>query len=321
MKSQRILIIIAYFGKLPHYFEYFCKSVFANEGILDVLLVTDQEVQRRNNLYVHNATLKNLRERLVKFIQKNSDAPFNQRPIFRATDRKICDIKVVFRFLFDREIKNISAYDKNDYVGYGDLDVVYGNLASYMAGEHRNIPALTDFEVIGLGGHFTAIKFGSVIWENMLSCHWLYESLVRRTMTVLDEGNFRKYLVTMAGVHDDKDEKFLSDYSIKRKNSRWHQGEFLDNFYTNKIPLIGLAYKSMHISTKNKGSGLGFYTTQTKEIESFKNIDKLVLDKTGLHYHINDKKNSIMYCHLGSKLDYDFIGTDDEVIILSGKKK
>ena len=109
MNNQRILIIIAYFGKLPHYFEYFCKSFFANEGILDILLVTDQEVQSRNNLYVHKSTLKNLRERLVKFIQKNSDAPFNQRPIFRATDRKICDIKVVYRFLFDEDIKDISA--------------------------------------------------------------------------------------------------------------------------------------------------------------------------------------------------------------------
>ena len=58
MNKPRILIIIAYFGKLPSCFKYFCKSVFANESVLDVLLVTDQDVKSQNNLYVHKSNFK-----------------------------------------------------------------------------------------------------------------------------------------------------------------------------------------------------------------------------------------------------------------------
>ena len=35
-------------------------------------------------------------------------------------------------------------------------------------------------------------------------------------MVVLDEGNFRKYLITKA-VYNDKDETFLNDYRVCRR--------------------------------------------------------------------------------------------------------
>ena len=309
MNKPRILIIIAYFGKLPSCFKYFCKSVFANEGVLDVLLVTDQDVQSQNNLYVHKSTLRNLQERLVKFVHENSEISFNQKNIFRASSRKICDIKVAYKFLFEDEINSIRKYHENDYVGYGDLDVIFGNISSYMNGDHEGIPPLRDFEILGLHGHFTAIKFGSIIWKDILTQDWFFESLVGRGMVVLDEGNFRKYLITKAGVYQDKDEKFLNDWRVCRRGTdKWHGSPALYNFYKNEIPLVGLFYGNMmgNLSIENNDFKITReWDTEGNLIES--RIDKLIMENSKLYYLTKDTKKFVLYCHLGSVQKFNFL--------------
>ena len=44
MVKNKIILIIPYFGKLPNYARYFFQSVRYNSNIIDILLLTDQDI-------------------------------------------------------------------------------------------------------------------------------------------------------------------------------------------------------------------------------------------------------------------------------------
>lgn len=116
---MKIVIITCYFGKLPWYFSYFLHSCGYNLT-LDFFIITDD--QSFNNKYPKN----------VHFIYKTLESInkiASQRLRFCVNIQygyKVCDFRPAFGFLFPDIIEGY------DFWGYGDIDVIYGNIRNFI---------------------------------------------------------------------------------------------------------------------------------------------------------------------------------------------
>lgn len=133
--NSNSLLIITYFGNFTDAAQKSLESLLEND--IDVMLFADSEVlYKKNNFYFNNMNallLKNIVE-----------AKMNLKQNFKSY-YKLCDFKVFFPFIFS------DFYTKEyDYVGFCDLDVLYGDINSFI-----DSPTTEYFDVIGNRGHFT----------------------------------------------------------------------------------------------------------------------------------------------------------------------
>lgn len=151
---KKICIIWPYFGKLPLIFPLLMESCRENPTI-DWLLFTDQEIgEHPQNVIIHRCTLKSLRE---SFEQKLGFQTALTKPY------KLCDFKPAYPYLFQ---EYVSGYD---FVGYGDMDVIYGDLRSFFADE-----LLEQYDKLLVLGHLSLIK-------NTSECTQIFKNDVANT--------------------------------------------------------------------------------------------------------------------------------------------
>ncbi len=214
--SPRLTIVAMYFGKLPFYFERYRESVIRNKGCLDVLFVTDQTVRPAENFHVHQTTLNEVRRRLHEVLAEGGfEIPCReliQHP------KKICDVRVLSRFLFEPELRAIRLHSPDDYIGYADIDLIYGNIGNFLEGRVRNLPALKRFEIVGMHGHLTAVRFGSPVWEGLTEKRWIHRAMKAKHHMILDEGMFRKHLLLHGGLYEGRVSRFKNAWPMG-----WHR--------------------------------------------------------------------------------------------------
>lgn len=119
IKSKiNILLIIPYFGRWPKYFNIFLKSCENNDW-LDILFFTDCEIPNVKSPHVrfHNFNL-------VQFSNLATIKLGHKINVINAY--KLCDFKPCYGLIFEDYLKNY------DYWGYGDIDLVFGNLKPYI---------------------------------------------------------------------------------------------------------------------------------------------------------------------------------------------
>jgi len=114
--SPRAVLIVVYFGSLPHWFPLFVRQC-ANNAWLTVKLVTDVRefpVPCPSNLQMVDSSLSHVAERLKALTGLRV-----------ALDRayKLCDIRPLYAELFAELVEGF------DWWGWGDLDVLYGDLS------------------------------------------------------------------------------------------------------------------------------------------------------------------------------------------------
>lgn len=148
----RVLIIIPYFGKFPNYFNLWLKSVEFNNTI-NWLLITDNNFDGwgvPENLRILNLTFEELKNK----IQRCFDFGISlERPY------KLCDYKPAYGCIFSEEIKGY------DFWGFGDVDLIYGNLKSFITEE-----LLHNYDRIFACGHLSLIR-------NNEYCNSLFKSV------------------------------------------------------------------------------------------------------------------------------------------------
>jgi len=116
---MKIVVITCYFGKLPWYFNYFLYSCSYNLTI-DFLIITDDHSyggQHPVNVHFIYETLGQV------------SAIASSRLAFSVkieSGYKFCDFKPAYGFLFPEIIEGY------DFWGYGDIDVIYGNIRSFI---------------------------------------------------------------------------------------------------------------------------------------------------------------------------------------------
>ncbi len=136
---QSILILMPYFGRWPEWSELFFRSCGFNSSI-EWLFLTDCPVPAD--------APKNVRFVKISFADFCRDACAKlglKSPI--TNPYKLCDLRLAFGELFEKEI---SGYD---YFGYGDVDVLFGDLRRFLTPEvlSHDVVSFHDF---GLSGFF-----------------------------------------------------------------------------------------------------------------------------------------------------------------------
>ena len=114
MKS--IVIIFPYFGILPPQYKMWRESALQNPNI-DFMFFTDANVEPAKNILVHKMQF----EQFQHLAQKAFDFPIVlDRPY------KLCEYKQAYGYILQDYIKGY------DFWGFGDLDLVYGDIRSFI---------------------------------------------------------------------------------------------------------------------------------------------------------------------------------------------
>lgn len=114
MKS--IVIIFPYFGTLPPQYKMWRASALRNPFV-DFMFFTDANVESAKNIIVHRMQFSNFQQ----IVKKAFDFPITlDRPY------KLCEYKQAYGFILQDYIKGY------DFWGFGDLDLVYGDIRSFL---------------------------------------------------------------------------------------------------------------------------------------------------------------------------------------------
>jgi hypothetical protein len=134
---KRIIVIFPHFGQLPPQYKMWRTSALCNNDI-DFLFFTDCDVEPAANIKVHKITFDAFRE----IVQKKFDfSIILDRPY------KICDYRPAFAYILADYIEGY------DFWGWGDLDVVYGDIRHFVTDE-----VLSRYKMINGYGHFTLYR-------------------------------------------------------------------------------------------------------------------------------------------------------------------
>lgn len=152
-QPSRIYLIIVYYGFFPNYFQLYLNSLEMNT-LLTVVLITDiplhcaplNYVLPKNVIHVH-MSINEVKQRVSEFLKKEYNKEVRIDDLI-TTNYKLVDFKIIFPLLFSEFIPATP----NDFVGWGDCDLIYGNLSNFIKFEEN-------YDIIGgFHGHFTAIK-------------------------------------------------------------------------------------------------------------------------------------------------------------------
>lgn len=128
---NNICIIIPFYGKWPPYLNLFLSGVRSNSHIIDIHFFTDLNLDSYDiseNIFIHDFSF----ERIKILFEEKIGCPINLTNPY-----KLCDLKPTYGFVFSEFIA------KYNFWGFGDIDLVYGNLESYL-----NKSRLDQFNVI-----------------------------------------------------------------------------------------------------------------------------------------------------------------------------
>lgn len=123
--EHSIALLTCWYGDYPWYFPYFIKSCIHNPTI-DFIIVTDNEEVIPNkpaNVIVIYKTL----EELKALASKKLGFDLNFEKAY-----KFCDLKPAFGLFFE------DIFEKYDFWGHGDIDMVYGDIRGFMTSEILN---------------------------------------------------------------------------------------------------------------------------------------------------------------------------------------
>lgn len=134
MKS--IVIIFPYFGVLPVQYKMWRESALRNPSV-DFMFFTDADVEPAKNIIVHKMKFNAFQH----LVQEAFDFPITlDRPY------KLCEYKQAYGFILQKFIEDY------DFWGFGDLDLIYGNIRSFITDQ-----ALQHKFLLGWG-HFSILK-------------------------------------------------------------------------------------------------------------------------------------------------------------------
>lgn len=138
---DKICIIICYYGTFPATFQSFLDTCAINLSI-DWLIITDVDLK---NEYRCSDNVKHLKLSLSEVEKLACKKLGIEVKINHAY--KLCDYKIMYGLLFEDYLSNY------DWFGYGDCDVLYGNLRKFFTPER-----LSKYDKIYSFGHLCLIK-------------------------------------------------------------------------------------------------------------------------------------------------------------------
>lgn len=233
-RLSKIHIFMPYYGEFPNYFQLYLDSLGRNDDILTVYIVTDIDMKKYNipdNVIVIPMCINKLRTKISNMITNIFGKTVSNEQIIQKV-YKLCDFKIMYPILFDDIIEEYGI-TKNDYVGWGDCDIIYGKISDF-------IDLCEEFDIIGgYHGHFTAIKNVTKLKELFREIDGIYEMLIKNESCVVDEIAFRKI------VEDNRLKLFYTNryftdivppcyFELFRKDHMQRNKNFFDVYNSNK---------------------------------------------------------------------------------------
>ncbi len=145
MKS--IIIIIDYFGKWPDWFPLFLETCRKNPTV-NWLFHTDCPF---DEYHIDNVTFKQTsRDEYVTLVNKKLGVKFRMKNAY-----KLCDLRPMYGVLYEEEIAGF------DFYGYGDIDVLYGNIRNFYTDTvlQSNVISTHDWIISGHLALFRNVKW------------------------------------------------------------------------------------------------------------------------------------------------------------------
>ncbi len=144
MSFSSIKVIIPYFGQWPEWINLFMQSCQFNPSI-DWFFITDcgyPDIQPQNAQFLEISFTD-----YKALISSRLDIDFSQ-----ATAYKLCDLKPAYGFIHEEYIQ---AYD---FFGFGDLDLIYGNLRHFLSEDILQQHQLFSTHDSRISGHFCLLR-------------------------------------------------------------------------------------------------------------------------------------------------------------------
>lgn len=156
MKERcKVGIIIPFFGEAPPWLPFFLRSCASNPGF-EWIIFSDFDLDSAPENVRHNQISF---DDFVILLEESLDLKLD---VIRTDSYKLTDLKPMFGHVFAEMI------DSYDYWGWGDLDVIYGDLDEHFSQQ------LGKFDVISchtylLSGHLTILRNNRTL-RSLFSC-------------------------------------------------------------------------------------------------------------------------------------------------------
>jgi len=215
-------LVIAQFGNGWPYLDLWLSTVARQK--MDVLFFTDYDFDAPPNVKIHKCSMDDIFDRA----EKTYGLKFQNRYPY-----KLCDLKSFYGKIFEDELKDY------EYWGYGDSDVVYGNLPTfgnlelYCAKHKRPDMALVrSAKPVGrwfIPGHFVMMRNddrGRRIFEHLPTAKALLEE---STNNYIDEWLVPTVLIHEyglgAGGIEAQDYEYVKGFPIKLADGALYIGD------------------------------------------------------------------------------------------------
>lgn len=138
-------MLLSYFGEIPWYFKFFIHSCKYNPSV-SFCIITDNDakiITVPKNVFFRKITIEQLQQlatRKLGFSTKLDNS------------YKICDFRPSLGYLFPELIKGY------DFWGYGDIDIMYGNLRCFLTDKLLSDYDIFSFRPEYLTGSFTLCR-------------------------------------------------------------------------------------------------------------------------------------------------------------------
>ena len=280
ISKKRIYLIIPYYGAFPNYFQLYLDSLGINTDIMTLFLITDIDMSPYtcpDNLVLIKMPKLDVQKRASKFILDTYNKVIEPENLLK-DNYKFVDFKIVYPLLFDDILKS-NGVTEEDFVGWGDIDLIYGKLSKF-------INFKENYGILGgWHGHFTAIQNTDSFKNNFKAIPNYFELITDNSRTfITDEIAYREPLKT-----------YLSANKIKM-------------FYTNAYFCDIVPPCFYHISRPDhKSRAKNFYDVYNPN----KNINYLYYDKNLSVLYDTGERRDVLYCHLQKrKMDLPFTSYD-----------
>ena len=162
---MHIHLLLTYIGTPNNSWEYYLDSALLNKDVLTLYIFSDIDIpesyiEKYKNVKFIPITFDEIKNRLYYFLKNNLGLNFHINDFENIKIRKLCDMKVIYRYLFSDYIKFLS---EEDYVGWCDCDLIFGNI-SYFCEKYN----FHNYDLLGNWGHFTVIKNNHIFWNELL---------------------------------------------------------------------------------------------------------------------------------------------------------
>jgi hypothetical protein len=215
-----LLMLIPYFGRWPEWFNLFVETCKPNRGVR-WRFYTDcgEPANRADNVEFVPLSFAEYKAHIRERLGVAFDPP---------TPYKLCDVRPCLGHIHERELRDFP------FFGYGDIDVVYGNLAAFYTPEVLARSNVLSTHPERLSGHLAVLRNTPKVRRAYERIPDLRTLLEHHEYTGMDEGQFttvfrgkRRGLrgrlrdwfdPCRRGLH------FVEQYSTVLSSRGWHDG-------------------------------------------------------------------------------------------------